>query len=60
MVSAWLEPASVRPADTTAGVLDGVEVFAFRTTETEKGVGKDPKSTAAIFSERWKGFPPSA
>ena len=40
MVSAWREPASVRLADTTAGVLDGVEVFAFRTTEPEKGPGE--------------------
>ena len=39
MASAWREPASVKLADTTAGVLDGVEVFAFRTTETEKGPG---------------------
>ena len=33
MASAWPEPASVRPAGTTAGVLDGVEAFAFRTTK---------------------------
>ena len=33
MASACPEPASVRPAGTSAGVLDGVEAFAFRTTK---------------------------
>ena len=33
MASACPEPASVRPAGTSAGVLDGVEPFAFRTTK---------------------------
>ena len=42
MVSAWLEAASVRQADTTAGVLDGVEAFASRTNETPfNGSGKE-------------------
>ena len=51
MASAWPEPASVRPAGTTAGVLDGVEAFAFRTTETEKGPGEDIALTPRqIFS----------
>ena len=33
VASACPEPASVRPAGTSAGVLDGVEAFAFRTTK---------------------------
>ena len=42
MASALPEPASDRPAGTTAGVHDGVEAFASRTTETPfNGSGKE-------------------
>ena len=50
VASACPEPASVRPAGTSAGVLDGVEAFAFRTT----------KGSSILASIHLVAQPPSA